>query len=310
MPVAVGAGQPGRDGVQIDNLHRGDLVEVAVRLEGADVFQVQAVIRSMIEVVNSYPELLEVKQRSAILNGEPIAALLDSLSRGLIPIEGEAIDLQVVHREGKALLVSGAPHGSGLPVRIAGVTLEGLYWQDVRRVLFSRGEYRMLVRLLHDGVRERWSPVKITEILSHVSSDLAATIDDLGPTFLGSLRDGARRTIVSEDLKAARIAALTGFAARLRSAAGAAELDRHTGSRVTSVAVQVSSEAHEGAEWWKGALNRVADAALGEVDERVSPVDLAALRSQVAEPTLQGSTVGGEPPPTPHLEVEVVAIYW
>lgn len=274
------------------------------------MFQVQAVIRSMIEVVDSYPGLLETSQQAAILSGEPIAALLESLSRGLIPIEGEAIDLQVVDRDGEALLVSGAPHGSGLPVRIAGVTLEGLYWQDVRRVLFSRGEYRMLARLLHDGVREKWSPLKITEILSQVSSDLAATIDGLGTTFLGSLRDGARRTIVSEDLKAARTAALTDFAGRLRSAAGADGLDPHTGARVASVAAQVSSEIDEGAEWWKGALNRMADAALGGASESVSPADLAALRGEFPEPTLQGSAAGGEPPSTPHLEVEVVAIYW
>jgi hypothetical protein len=186
-----------RTDLDLSTLRRGDLIEVDAVLGAAEVFKVKTVIDSMIGVVNAFPEMVPGAALAAIRQGAPIGALLGSLSQGLIPIEGVVAGYKSVKFEEREWIVADAIAqalvelgGTAQDVIIAGVTLEPLYWQDTRRVLFSHYKYRVLGRLVHDGGRSAWSAVKLSDVLQDVNVGLRDTIDSLGPMFLKALQEG------------------------------------------------------------------------------------------------------------------------
>lgn len=304
--------------VRADNLNRGDLIEVDVRLGGSDLFQVKTVINSMVGVVDAFPEQFSTPALKPIKDAEPIAALLDSLSQGLIPVEGEVIGFQLVTvgdvewvvPEDVARSMVAAAQATARPLVVAGVSLEPLYWQDVRRVLFSDLRFRVMGRLVHDGVRDNWSSVKLSDVLSGVNSELARTVDSLGGTFLSTLKAGAERADQpdTEERMAKRSLQLRRFAESVVATASLewTDEDESAWERHSSrIAVGTLTR-----EDWRDALRDLSGEILARAGVPLDPETLLTLRTDHPLPADGGrSSIGADAPPG-FLELEIIAIYW
>lgn len=307
------------------SLRRGDLIEVDAILGTAEVFKVQTVIDSMIGVVNSFPDLLPSNALDAVRQGEPIATLLGSLSQGLIPVEGSVVgyrhityesrDWIVPDKVAEALVSAGAISHE---VVIAGVTLSPLYWQDTRRVLFSESRYRVLGRLVHDGVRAGWSAVKVTDVLKSVNPELGRTIDSLGPMFLRALQNGEEQGDHSVDPSSMTEPFLS-YAEDLAEVAGL-NWTPALKELIIDKLQQHPGEARN-AEEWREKLKVVDNAVFSETANLVAPNALVTLRSRHPLMATAHEPTASAVSPVPcsrestdrartYLELEIIAIYW
>jgi hypothetical protein len=113
-------------------------------------------------------------------------------------------------------------------VFLVGVAQQGLFWKDVRRVLFSGSEYRVLARLNRSGLQEAWTPVKLVDVLSSVVPDFAEVMDTVNRGVLSAMSSAVtaqQSTSTDHRVRAAVLA----YAAMLADRAGVdvteAELD-------------------------------------------------------------------------------------
>lgn len=310
--------------VAVGDLLRGDLIEVDAMLGASEVFQVRAVIDSMMGVLDAYPELMGATETAAIRSAAPIGDLLGSLSQGLIPIEGKVTGLRAVRDgdfEGIVSTEAAAKlQENGATVReivVAGVSLEPLYWQDVRRVLFSNQTYRVLGRLVNSGVRDSWSSLKITEVLSRVNAQIADTINSFGPMFLSTLQQSADTAPPVTPSPLFMQQTLHAYVAAYASASNVSvteelqiELNELI-SEVPSAPMSVSD--------WIGLQKSLARSITASTEEVLSPDAQLELRERFPQPsdadpsshvmTQNGSQTGQADRPV-YLEMEIIAIYW
>jgi hypothetical protein len=317
-------GQPGAEDVDvaIASLRRGDLIEIDATLGASEVFQVRAVIDSMMGVVGAYPELMGATEMAAIKAAAPIGDLLGSLSQGLIPIEGVVADLRAVSKDDFEAIVSvdvaDRMRGEGATVRdviVAGVSIEPLYWQDVRRVLFSNQKFRVLGRLVNDGARNSWSSLKITEVLSRVNMQIAATIDSFGPMFLATLRQEADSGSTAVPVESAAQETLRKYVqavAELSNVVLAPELDFELSQHI-----EKSASTPMSADQWMVVQKTIAEQILAVAGHRLEPEVMLELRGRFPRPSATASSernfvkrsIENETGPI-YLEMEIIAIYW
>ncbi|GAA4657778.1 DUF6414 family protein [Arthrobacter cryoconiti] len=312
--------------VPIASLLRGDLIEVDARLGASEVFQVRAVIDSMIGVVDAYPDLMGATETAAIRAAAPLGDLLGSLSQGLIPIEGEVAGLRYVRHDDFEGIVSADKasqlQAEGATVRdvvVAGVSLEPLYWQDVRRVLFSNQTYRLLGRLVNNGARDGWSSLKITEVLSRVNAQLADTIDSFGPLFLSTLQQGVSLPPAPNPSPALMHEILRAYVeecANLNNVTLTNELNSELNELISASPVAPSTVTD-----WTDLQKSLAERISTRAEQPLSPEALLDLRGKFPQASVPTA------PPTPpiahqiefdqgegtgpiYLEMEIIAIYW
>jgi hypothetical protein len=127
-----------------------------------------SMVDEMVSIISENPQLfsgivpLEVQKIAAVNR------VLDSLLVGLIPLKCRVVDYRAVDFGGRKLLVhnellakiSGGPDHGITDAYIAGVTEQRLFWKDVRRVLFSGLQFRVMCRANGNGLQETWVPVK------------------------------------------------------------------------------------------------------------------------------------------------------
>src|SRR5699024_5959591 len=53
------------------------------------------------------------------------------------------------------------------------------YWKDIRRVLFSSGQFKLLCRVTRPGLHETWTPVKVAHLFGDIAPSLVEQIDTL-----------------------------------------------------------------------------------------------------------------------------------
>ncbi|WP_314858425.1 hypothetical protein [uncultured Corynebacterium sp.] len=163
--------QPLEDGdqdiiVKSSALQRGTLAELQVVLATDPYFN----------VVTSISEFFKLSENISELNGYSEIKwqieLLQQLLAGLIPIKAEILnyralktgdDTYLVH-EDKVTGVS----TSKIKVNLVGVTELSAYWKDIRRVLFSNQEFRVLCRISHPGLVQDWNPIKLLDLFGNV----------------------------------------------------------------------------------------------------------------------------------------------
>lgn len=311
------------DDLDVSTLRRGDLVEVDAVLSASEVFRVKTVIDSMIGVAETFPDSMPPSALSAIRQGAPIGALLGSLSQGMIPIEGEVVGYRSVRGSGGRWIVptavASAMEESGWssePLFVVGVTLSPLYWQDTRRVLFSNYKYRLLGRLVHDGVKSSWSSIKLADVLKDVNSELSDTFESLGAMFLKALQDGSGANTGEGDLAEAGVAQLLTYS---RSVAAAADLAWTPSLQERVFQVVSDSPGQPGVEDWAATQRLIDDIVFSMTLNRVHPSKLAFVRAEHPRPAVNASVVsstvsadaaarGGQG--AAYVEVEVIAIYW
>lgn len=177
-------------------LRRGRLVEAEVELEADATFRTSAVIATVLKMAE--PGMFGDAVKNGLAQGEAIHRMLEELLAGLVPVRGRVVDYEVVDIDGREWIVhrrlldqlAGADGLVTRPLYVVGVAEQGLFWRDLRRVVFSGARFRVLVRMAQDGLRDIWTPVKLAHVLEPVAPDLARQLNTVGPEMIAAMSEG------------------------------------------------------------------------------------------------------------------------
>jgi hypothetical protein len=197
---------------------------------------------------------------------------------------------------------------------ITGVTEQGLFWKDIRRILFSKARVRVLCRLSSDGLSDSWMPVKLVDVLSEIAPDMANTIHTLGSTTLQTMRDeyaGAGQSSTKQS------GALILYGARLAIESGVT-LTEDDNKAINKIATEHVKNMTTVIDSRKGfdAIGQYFVERFGD-KTATDPEVLVAMREQIRQETTEDSVIQHtkketNPRKTKEnlIDVEVVAIYW
>ena len=162
--------------LDLGKLRRGELLEARVKLEAEPIFRVASVVTTLREIIENNERLFGSAITSQLPDIGALAQVLETLLVGLVPVRGRLIDYESTCISGREVLI----HRSLLdqvaltdrpetcPVFVVGVAERSLFWKDIRRVLFSDGEYTVFCRLTADGLADQWRSVKVADVLGEV----------------------------------------------------------------------------------------------------------------------------------------------
>lgn len=315
----------GHRGWRGEDLLRGQLIELEVVLEVDPVFKLGTMVSEFSAMAAEYPQMAGPAGLAMLDEIEPVKKVLDRLLAGLIPIRATACNYVVATVDGHEYVVrSSTASELGVPIRpleIVGVTEHIGYWKDIRRVLFSSGQFKLLCRVARPGLHESWTPVKVAHLFGDVAPNLVEQIDTLskaGTTGLDGLATGQSHL--------ALVQALAAYAEQIASMTNQ-DLGPSAAVELIEIAARASDEASPSAQ-------RQAFAAVRELivarnpDSAPTPeqdLDARRIARQLAGlPVLPGGSVVATGNSTPEhvadppadtdvaklIDVEVVAIYW
>lgn len=310
--------------VKIDRLRRGELLEVEVQLEADESFRASVIFSTMLEFIEDLPQLPETVDTAGLLDAITGTRILDRLLAGLVPMRGKVLDYGLVTVDGSDLIVHRrlleqlpADSVEVCPLYVVGVAEEGLFWRDIRRVLFSGARYRMLCRVGRDGAHTHWTPVKLVEVLGGVAAGLRTMVEAI-PGLLRQISDPQGDDVPAEAMRRA----LIGYAELVSNAYGHPLTADELTARGLPTAEQCALSAT--LEERREAFGMVTGALAEEFGFTPDPRDLASFRAQaLVEAGLMGGgtaatidTVeddgvrlpGGEN--VRYLDCEIVAVYW
>ena len=163
--------------VDASSLRRGNLFEVEVELEADSIFRMTSIITTLRELITDNEEMFGSDVTRRLPEMQAMAQVLDSLLAGLVPIRGRLIkyswttigNRDILIHELLAAQIKCHSTFTQCPAFMVGVAQGNLFWKDIRRLLFSRSEYTAFCRLAVPGLADRWSPVKITEVLEGIT---------------------------------------------------------------------------------------------------------------------------------------------
>ena len=344
--LAAQARKAAPDGWVVDPgaLRRGSLVEAEVELEADATFRTSAVIAAFVGIVESEPGMFGEAVSDGLAQGKAIGRVLEGLLAGLVPVRGRVVDYEVaeigdrewiVHR-GLLDQLAGTGRPATRPLYVVGVAEQGLFWKDLRRVLFSGARFRVLVRMGQNGVRDTWTAVKLAHVIEPVAPDLARQLNGFGPEMIAAISEGATETDPDAELQR-RLGrrALVAYAERLAARNGH-ELDA-TDLRELEPVAEDNGASLDTAPGRQRAFGEVASSLRGRFGWPVDPEAEAECRSVAlqeagldafGQPALPAAaddapgalaapdhpsrsdipeTVGTE---ERYLDAEIVAIYW
>lgn len=309
-------------------LERGQLIEVDVELEADPIFKVNAAVSAVAEILQETRQLLGEGALSSITEARTVERIINRLLTGLVPVRGRLVDYSVVEFEGERLVVRSAiarplaeiTRARVLPLYLVGVASEALFWKDVRLVLFSRAKYRVMCRLAHDGIQERWTPSKLVEVLSATFPDLGEELNQAIQQALTTLEPTSGMIGATESMESRATAALVAY--------GLAIAGAHDQAVTAEELISEYIPHLEGGQGFNDLSTRriafasVAEALSSRFGLTLSPVELAPLRSSAlfsAGLDLAGNPIANtealeastlEPSNARYLETQIVAIYW
>lgn len=193
-------------------LVRGRLIEVDVELEADPIFKVNAAVSAVIEIVRETPQLFGEDVMASMADARAMQKIIHRLLTGLVPIRGRLVDYCTVELGGDRRIVrqevaDALPASVGWkvsPLYLVGVASEALFWKDVRLVLFSKTKHRVMCRLAHDGVQNRWTASKLVEVLSSTFPQIGDQLDEAIDAALAAVDATTGRTDAL-DVREARI---------------------------------------------------------------------------------------------------------
>ncbi|MBD8078209.1 DUF6414 family protein [Cellulosimicrobium arenosum] len=325
IPVDSATEDGGHRGWRGEDLLRGQLIELEVVLEVDPVFKLGTMVSEFSAMAAEYPQMAGPAGLAMLDEIEPVKKVLDRLLAGLIPIRATACNYVVATVDGHEYVVrSSTASELGVPVRpleIVGVTEHIGYWKDIRRVLFSSGQFKLLCRVARPGLHETWTPVKVAHLFGDVAPSLVEQIDTLskaGTTGLDGLASGHSHPALVRALAAYadQIASMTNQGLRPSAAV-----------ELIEIAARASDEASPSAQRQAFAAVRELIVA-GNPDSAPTPeqdLDARRIARQLAGlPVLPGGSIVATADSTPEhvadapadtdvaklIDVEVVAIYW
>ncbi len=179
-------------------LKQGRLAELSVELQADPIFRVSSIISVFATMFEKSKLLSSQINDKSITDATDVNRILEQLMDGLIPLKCRVIDYQAVTIDGNDYIVHNsvldkmpdADRPDTRPLYLTGVTEQGLFWKDIRRVLFSKARVKVLCRLNKDGLSSAWLPVKLVNVLGEVAPDVAETMRGLGDTTLEAMTSG------------------------------------------------------------------------------------------------------------------------
>jgi hypothetical protein len=313
--------------IRSDSFQRGALVELEVELRAASTFRLSSMASEIIDIFRELPQSVGAVM-DQIAPMESVVRLLQRFLVGLIPIESRATEFAtfahndhqyIAHRAAiRALPECERP--SVMDLYVVGVTEQGLYWKDIRRVLFSKFPVRVLARVGSVGVQAEWNEVKLLDLLG-----------ELDPFTVDKVRDGIRMVELgasshasheseAEILEAKRVSALEIYGRLL--------LERSVGRAEEAISAEVSEKAQSEAknvdtqERMRDAFRQIENIVASGADvvlEAASGPDLRAKALHEAELSTEGqvgfsSAVSIEATKDTdqkrYLDSEIISISW
>lgn len=179
-------------------LKQGRLAELSVELQADPIFRVSSIISVFATMFEKSKLLSSQINDKSITDATEVNRILEQLMDGLIPLKCRVIDYEVVTIDGNDYIVHSSVLGKmsdtdrpeSRPLYLTGVTEQGLFWKDIRRVLFSKARVKVLCRLNKDGLSSAWLPVKLVNVLGEVAPEVAETMRGLGDTTLEAMTSG------------------------------------------------------------------------------------------------------------------------
>lgn len=190
------------------SLERGALIELEVELEAEAVFRVNAVVSAFLEIVQEDLKVFGVSGPVGVTEARAMSRVLDKLLTGLVPLRGRAVDFVVIEIGGEELVVHRdvldqlpAPSRPKVePLLVVGVAEQRLFWKDIRRVLFSNSRFRLFCRISQTGLRDRWTPVKLTDVLKEIAPEFEAQLlGALGESALSAMGEAVAHSSNADD---------------------------------------------------------------------------------------------------------------
>jgi hypothetical protein len=308
--------------VRSQALGRGDLIEAELELGADAIFRMSAVVSAITEIVYESPELRaaagpDLEQVAAI------ARIIERLLVGLVPLRGRVVDFEVAASAAgevvapSSLLNQVAETGTieRFPLYIVGVAEEGLFWKDVRRVLFSGSRYRALCRLSRPGTQRAWTPVKLIDVLGDFAPELAAQLreaTDAMTAAAAKVAPAGASFSTTDRLHAALLAYATEISARSEVGVALPELER--------VVAEAAADSRDvSLEERRRAFARVTEHLNRVLSVPVDAVAAAQLRHTAwseSDPSLPAADMAIHADAQAarraerYLDVDFVAIYW
>ena len=165
---------------------RGGLLEAQVELEADPIYRMVSIVATFQELVVDNESLFGEDILELVPQIQAIAQLLDRLLVGLVPIRGRLTGFRWMKTNGREVLVHRrlleqlrpTDQPESFPVYVVGVAQSGLFWKDIRRLLFSQAKYSVFCRLAVSGLAKAWHPVKLADVLSGVSPEFDSLLKE------------------------------------------------------------------------------------------------------------------------------------
>lgn len=302
-------------------LRRGDLLEMEVQLEAEPIFQADAVISGVLELIQDDPAAFGVRDLGELGQVRLVSRMVEKMLAGLVPVRGRAANYEAVELDGAEWLVHTAltaqlaeRPAKVRPLFLVGVAQQALFWKDVRRVLFSGSSYRVLARLTRSGLQPSWTPVKLVDVLRDVIPDFADAMDTLNrgvlPAMSSAIASGENDS--AHRVHRATVAYASFLADRASIEVSEDEL-RQAGLLDTGF-----KDSDRSVRDWRAMLAPVTDyieqRTGGEVDRELAADYRVAAVTQAGllDPTPSAASIDSAPPVADErfLDSEIVAVYW
>ena len=322
--------------VDPSTLHRGELLEVEVDLEADPIFRMATIITTFVGLMEDNEGLFRDAVPAQLPEIRSVARLLDSLLAGLVPIRGLLADYKWIRLGSRDVLIHQALLRQmpadvlchAYPAFLVGVAQSDLFWKDIRRVLFSQARYTVFCRLATDGLIDRWSPIKMADVFSGITSDFDEMIRGLGDELMSGFKMGVRSATIGSSADApSTMLRRDARDGELLLRKYAASLARYHKRDIEPSVNEALARGRSRAEDWLGSVDSYrpvfaevtegVDASLGvETPPKVAHdlrVQVLRRSSLDETPDLDGSAASGGqlgPRCERFLDSEVIAIYW
>ncbi|MGW0056499.1 DUF6414 family protein [Nocardia nova] len=297
---------------------RGDLVDFTVILRADPIYRMGAMIAEFVGMSDDHPEVFGTVQGTMTSEMRSYGKLLERFMTGLVPIKATVKDVRLLsYGEARYLVHAATADRLGLTtseIQLVGVSEKDSYWKDMRRVLFSDQEVRVLARVNDKTIKGGWSPVKLVDLFEGTIPGLGQQFSMLSSMALQQPVDQSNRyaelfkralVFFAEDaasqqafsLSPAHTADIEALAESLKNQVGTQEAQRAAFRRMQEKLVVLGMTTIDSATTAR--LRR-------QARNRASlPLFLDANNAQLL-PTGQSGLHGNEQ----LLEVEIVAMYW
>ncbi len=276
--------------VAASDLCRGSLVEIEIVLEAEPIFHVSTLMDTFLELFQEAPDLLPPTMRDGLGDAVAMNAVMSKLLAGLVPLRAHAVHHVVLVADGpewvvdRRLLDRLPPGTETRELDVVATAETGLFWKDLRRLLFNQGRYTMLCRIGRDGLQDGWNPVQLSDMARRMLPEAADQLDVAQRSFVALVdRRGA---------PALPTPAADGRLRRALQNYGRALSDHyHVSWALDDVDAAAAAATGSAVEEQRPAFAVVAQAFAAETGVMTDPIVLARLRYQ--------ALLKLAPPPTP-----------